>query len=111
MGVHETRCIPFVAALLLVAFAGCAGPPRAVLPPLDDASEQVPAGHRVLKTGDTVRIETRSRRVVLGEVKEVTQHHVVVGRVGNFGYVEESISANDISIIELDGGKTRVLRL
>lgn len=92
--------------LLLLVSAGCAGPRRAVLPPGGDEPDQVPAGHRVLRTGDFVRLETKSGSVELGEVKEVTQGHVVLGRVGNFGYVEHSIQADEIMTIELNGGET-----
>lgn len=92
--------------LLLLVSAGCAGPHRAVLPPIGDEPDQVPEGHRVLRTGDYVRIETKSRRVVLGEVKEATPSYVLLGRVGNFGYAEESVQADEILNIELDGGET-----
>jgi len=100
------RFLHSVVALLLLVSAGCAGPHRAVLPPVDDNPSQVPEGHRVLRTGDYVRIETKSRNVVLGEVKEVTQSHVVLGRVGNYGYDEQLVQADDILTIELSGGET-----
>lgn len=102
----KMRLIHSTVALLLLVFAGCSVPRGAVLPPVDDDPSRVPEGYRVLRTGDYVRIETKSHDEVLGEVKEVTQDHVVVGRAGNYGYVEKSIQADDILIIELNGGRS-----
>lgn len=48
----------------------------------------------------------KSGDVVFGEVKEVTQNHVLLGRVGNFGYEEKSLQADEILTIELNGGET-----
>ena len=104
--VYIWRYVCSLAALLLLVSAGCAGPHGAILPPVGDDPSELTAGGRVVRVGDYIRIETRSREVILGEVKEVDQGHVVVGRVGNFGYVEKSFKAGDILTIELNGGDT-----
>jgi hypothetical protein len=102
----KMKFLPSMVILLLLVSAGCAGPHRAVLPPFGDEPDRVPAGYRVLRTGDYVRIETKPGSVMLGEVKEVSPSHVVLERVGNFGYVELSIQADEILTIELNGGET-----
>lgn len=98
------RFLRSVLALVLLVSAGCAGPQRAVLPSVGDDQDPMQAGVRELRTGDFVRIQTRSHEVVLGEVKKVTAEHVVLGFAGNFGYAETSVPADDVLTVELNGG-------
>jgi hypothetical protein len=101
------RTASFISLVLVLALlAGCGGARYAVLPSGSGAHENVPSGHRPLQVGDNVRIDLVSGESKLGEVKEVTSRHVVLGSTGNYGYTEVAIQSNEISSIELNGGAT-----
>ncbi|MCA9233297.1 MAG: hypothetical protein KDA57_21815 [Planctomycetales bacterium] len=93
-------------ALLVVAVfsvTGCSGYRTGVLPNSEiHASEKSAA----VQVGQRARITLVSGRVVEGQVQRVSSEEIVVGKVGNYGFEEYSVAADEISVLEVEGGSS-----
>ncbi|MCP4574085.1 MAG: hypothetical protein GY838_17125 [bacterium] len=91
----------FLWTVTLMAFlAGCSGYRAAALP-RSDATDGDPAARITVTKGSDVKVHLLSGEVVKGEVEEVSQDRIVVGKPGNYGYEQWAVERREIENIEV----------
>jgi hypothetical protein len=90
-----------LALLLLVTvplmLTGCTAPRPRSLPTATGTADHPPVA-----VGDNVTVELRSGEVLTGEVLELADDHLVMGKPGNFGRQETPVPYADIATISVN---------
>ncbi len=59
-----------------------------------------------MSTGDSIRVSLKNGEILTGYVVEVLSEEIVLGKKGNFGHEERTISLSEIVTMELEGAKS-----
>ena len=88
--------------VMLCAFLSGCSTYRSVSLPRSDSTAVSNEAEETVKTGWSVRIALRSGESVSGEVSQILDESLALGKLGNYGYEERIIKFGEVESIEVE---------
>ena len=90
--------------LFVSVLSGCSGYKIAVIPSGPEFEEQAESDQPILKEKMQARVYLKSGEVHIGEVVQISDSEVTIGRTGNYGFEETAFRLDEIEKVEVPAG-------